>query len=443
MRMRIRTLFPAVLLQVITFSVGCSAEVVEMDKKEISGLFMTAADKERIQKMVKRGAEPWTGKYNSLMSRAGGKMKGGVNPFHMEDLSEIRFGWCGKKSGPDDTLSELVSKLENHTSDARDLALAYSFNGKKAYAKKSESILLAWADHGQLLNLYDLNIDFKKGHFDGITSDGYCGDRPWNFALDTMWQCYGLISASDAFVLLREGGYEFREEDEKRIRNWIRELAEAVNSSFHAWTRWADAHKGSGAFERYRSDNHLSWSLAGLMAAAIALDDDEIARYVLEGGTWKDSKYGAYQNPSYITDVIDRAIEGDGGKDSLGRIYEEKIRRKPPMGYSFFHLWPMSLVASMAEKRYDVEVWDYKGSDGAGLKDAYTRYAEYLLGRRDSPKPEQESGRTGYAWLFEIAVNTWPEESLFQEARDAGKSGKYMKQSIGPVSLLYRPEPAK
>ncbi|EDY82460.1 hypothetical protein VDG1235_2082 [Verrucomicrobiia bacterium DG1235] len=399
---------------------------------------MTDEDKNSILAKVESGAEPWKAHYDDVLKRAKSALKREANPFWMEDVREIRFGRCGTNRGLNDTVSELCDQLDKQSGTVRDLALAYSLSGNEQFAGQAESWILAWVDGGTLLNFYDFNIDFSKSRFDGMTDSGFCGDRPWNMALDGMWQTYGLINVCDAFVMMKAGGYEFGEGNEERVEIWIRSLAEAVNSSFHAWTRWADAHRGSRAYTRYRSDNHLSWCLAGLMAAAVALDDDDLAAYVLSGGSWKDSKAGVYANPSSIREVIDLAVEADEGGRNHGRIYEEKIRRDPPVGYSFFHLWPMSLVATMAEKRYGENLWSYQGSDGVGLEDAYRRYAGYVLGEMESPRPEQEGSRTGYAWLFEIAASVWPDEDVFQQARDKGNRMKYMRQSIGPVSLIYR-----
>src|SRR5690606_28315476 len=136
--------------------------------------------------------------------------------------------------------------------------------------------LLAWAREGTLINMYDFDIDFVSATFRGSTNDGSCGVRPWHFALDAMWQTYGLINLSDAFLLLTRNGYPLSSEDDATLRDFLRRLVEAVNSSFHAWTRWADAHPRSPSYERYRSDNHLSWCLAGIMAGAVALEDDEL-----------------------------------------------------------------------------------------------------------------------------------------------------------------------
>lgn len=418
-------------------SVSALAAVCFGEEPKLIGLFMTATDRAEIQNAVESGNRVSTKAYADLLSRADRGLTLVAEPFWIDDIREIRFGRCGTVKGLDDTVSELCDKLDKQGGAIRDLALAFSLSGNQEYAGKAESLLLDWAAGSRLLNLYELNIDFRKGSFDGMTTDGFCGARPWNMALDGMWQTYGLISASDALVLLKSSGHEFRSGSEARIEEWIRSLAEAVNSSFHAWTRWADAHTGSRAFTRYRSDNHLSWCLAGLMAAAVALDDDDLAAYVLSGEGWRDSQAGVYENPSSIRAVIDLAIEADGQGPNHGRLYEEKIRRKPPVGYSFFHLWPMSLVATMAEKRFGEDIWNFKGSDGAGLKEAFERYGAYVLGDLDSPKPDEEGARTGYAWLFELAASAWPEEELFRKARDKGKREKYIRQSIGPVSLLY------
>ncbi len=402
-----------------------------------SGLFMTADDKTRIQNLVAKKDSSYAELYAGLLRRADAALGKEASPFRMQDVTQIEFGWCKKPSPPDDTLKDLTSKLEKQSDWIRTLALAFSLSGKPRYAKHAEKLLLAWARDSTLLNLYDLDIDFRGGGFAGMTTDGYCGSRPWNMALDAMWQTYGLINVSDAYILLRQGGHAFDRVDEAVVRVWIRALAEAVNSSFHAWTRWADAHKGSRAYTRYRADNHLSWCLAGLLAAAAALDDEDLAAYVLEGEVWEDSKAGRYANPSSIRAVIDIAIEADAEGKNAGRIYEEKIRRDPPVGYAMFHLWPMALVASIAEKHYGDDVWSFKGADGAGLREAYRRYAAYALGEWDSPRPDQEGSRRGRSWIFELAANVWPEETKIQEALAAGKRGKHVVQSGGPLTLLY------
>ncbi|WP_223637628.1 hypothetical protein [Corallococcus sp. EGB] len=74
-----------------------------------------------------------------------------------------------------------------------------------------------------------------------------------------MLHAYGRINASEAYVLLKRNGYALPGADDAAVREWLRKSAEAVNSNFQAWTRWADAHPTSSAFARYlfRQPPHL------------------------------------------------------------------------------------------------------------------------------------------------------------------------------------------
>src|SRR5690606_14816203 len=109
------------------------------------------------------------------------------------------------------------------------------------------------------VNMYHFNIDYQATTFDGMTAGGDFQNgkktickfaltwqgRPWNFALDAMWQTYGLVGASDAYYILKRNGYTLTPNDDTNYRNFIKRIASAVNSGFHAWTKWADYHPGN------------------------------------------------------------------------------------------------------------------------------------------------------------------------------------------------------
>ncbi|WP_223637625.1 hypothetical protein [Corallococcus sp. EGB] len=69
---------------------------------------------------------------------------------------------------------------------------------------------------------------------------------------------------------------------------------------------------------------------------------------MLNGPSWTDRRNDAYANPSFIKDVIHRAIESGMGTANEGWGYAEKVHCVPPIGNSLFHLWAMSLVARNA-----------------------------------------------------------------------------------------------
>lgn len=404
----------------------------DCDPEEAAGLFLSPALLERAKQRANGSEEPFATAYSIQEGRANSALDLEADPFVMQDITEITFGWCG--GGGEGTLSEATSRIEEQSDRIRTLALQFALTGDQRYADKSLSLMLAWAEVHTPVNLYDFNPDFGSAQIDGQT-DGFCSDRPWNFALDAMWQTYGLINAADAYLLLTRNGYDLDGADDDQVRDWLLTQAEAVNSSFHAWTKWADNHTSAGSYERYRSDNHLSWSLAGLIAAAAALDDEELASYALSGGTWTDRRAGDYENPSHIRDVIARAIEGDADGER-GRLYEEKITRDPPVGYSFFHLWAIAIVAQVADLHFDDDIWTHAGPDGGSIEDAYDRYTAFVLGERDSPEPDQDGDMTGLSWHYEIALHQW-DKPRYRQAVEQLDRNRFIVQSWGPLALLF------
>ena len=399
-----------------------------------AGLFWTVDDLNRARMRMNAPDEPFATSYTIQAGRASTAMGETADPFVMADVSTIVFGWCGDSDGIDNSLSDLTGKLEDQSDAMRTLAMEFALTSDAAFGDKSVEMIRAWADNATLVNMYDFNIDFTAGSFDGITMGGFCSSRPWNFALDAMWQAYGLVNIADAYLLLTLNGYTMDPADDAAIRAFILELTEAVNASFHAWTRWADEHPSSSSFERYRTDNHLSWALAGLIAGAVALDDAALAAYVLDGGSWTDSRGTSYTNPSYIGDVLDRAIESGTGAANEGRIYEELILRDPPIGYALFHLWAMMLVAQTAEIHHGRDLWTLAGADGGDIHLAYDRYAGFILGEDISPEPTQEGDLTVQAWLYELAYRRWGTQR-YADVINAGSRISFIIQSIGPVAL--------
>ena len=233
------------------------------------GLFITADDLHRARRRVAEETEPFYTNYTVLRGRADRALDESADPFHMDDVTTITFHWCSSDTdGVDNSLPDATGKLDRDSDRIRSLALQYVMSGDVTYGAHAAEMLRAWAEGSTPVNLHDLAIDYTAGTMDGQT-EGFCSDIPWNFALDVMWQTYGLINVSDAYLLHTRNGYGLGDDD-GQVRAWRLALAEAVTSSFNAWTRWADAHPSSGSFERYRSDNHLSWALSVLRALILS-----------------------------------------------------------------------------------------------------------------------------------------------------------------------------
>ena len=375
-----------------------------------------------------------------LVGRAEGAARLPIRPFVLSDPAALRFGWREAEAGPDDTLKEAVDRLTRAGDAMRTLALAFALTGSRAHGARAEALMAAWAREHTVVNVHDHGPDFAAGTLAGGTR-GFGSDRPWNLALDAMWQAYGAINAADALLLLRHGGWPLSAEANERLEGWLRRLLAGVNSSLHAWTHWADANPGGTAdfhdpalpapdrgVRRHRSDNHLTWALAGLLAGAAALGDDRIAAYALDGAVWDDGRSGPYANPSPLPAVLGRAIEME--PSARGRIHEERIGRDPPLGYALFHLEAMTLAGRVAGRWFDHSVW---GSPA--LLAAYRRYGAVLRGERPAPGGD---GAPNARWL---AALTPPDfggaaRGALLEARALPA---HMEHAIGPARLLFGP----
>ncbi len=266
--------------------------------------------------------------------------------------------------------------------------------------------------------------------------DGFCNNS-WNMALDSIWQAYGLINFSDVYAILTRNGYVMPAAERTQLATWLRdELFPATNAGCHAWTRWADAHPTSGAYTRYRSDNHLSWCLAGWASAAAALNDDAMWNYAFKGGEYDDGHSGPYANPSNFEAQVGYAVTASG------EIYDQAVRSSSHKGlfYGNFSLWSLSLAAQIAEVHQGINYWTYEGSQGASLMTAYDYYARFGAGDLPPPDPEETTDPAFFRFMYEMVVgNDWvsgDREALYTRARNAKARTQIMTQSIGPVSLL-------
>jgi len=343
----------------------------------------------------------------------------------------IYYGWV---SGGANSLSDACDKLTTAGYTLQAYALAYVFTNNASYADKLISYMTTWAGQHTPVNMYDFHIDFVNSKFDGMEGTSFQTDRPWNFALDAMWQTYGLLGIADAYTLLKQSGYKISPASDTLFRNWIKSVASAVNSGFHSWTRWADAHPTSSAYLRYRSDNHLSWSQTGLIAAGAALGDSALVNYTLAGGAWQDIKAPLYSNPSHFREMISRAIQ-----PVTGLMYEQLIGRTPLIGYSFFHIQALMEIAEIGEINTGQTLFEYVGRNGSTLKLAYDTYTKYPLGQANSTDPSEASTNFQNAdgWLYELAYTHWPTDTSFATIVSRDARTNYILQGLGPYELFW------
>jgi hypothetical protein len=282
-------------------------------------------------------------------------------------------------------------------------------------------------------------MDPTTASFPGVER-GFC-NRSWNMMLDSIWQTYGLINFSEAYNMLISSGYAAtRKNDLELIGEWIsKELVPAVNSGLHAWTKFADTHRHSAAYERYRSDNHLSWCLAGLATAGLALNDRALLDYVYYGTTYDDGVSGPYENPSALVKLIPFAIKPSG------EVYDESVRASQHKGFFYgnFSLWALVITALNTEKAGYPAVWMQKMTPESGtIAAALDRYAPYIANEKPLDDTEEKTNPEFFSFIYRLILPMdWVSEGrkeLYLKAAMTGRS-QNIRQGLGSIDLITAP----
>ena len=355
------------------------------------------------------------------------------DPFVLE-ADTFDFGWC-RPPERNKTLKDLSSRLERQSSFARDMAHLYVYTGNAEALKAAYEMISAWSEQSTLFNAYGLGMRPEEADFPG-KEEGFC-NRSWNMMLDSIWQTYGLINFSQAYLTLKKHGKAIGLEEEQiaNLEQWlIDDLTAAVNAGFHAWTRWADAHPHSRAYMRYRADNHIAWSLAGLAAAAQATENAELMNYVVLG-----TPYKGYANPSHLTAFVELAI------NAQGEVYDEQVRAEQHKGffYANFSLWATLHAGISARSFYSVEedlpqTKTPLASVDAKLLKAYSNYASRVSSDTEMLDAKEKTDPPFFAFSYKLANNWLTQNKTLCLAADA-KEAQHIRQTLGSSALTALP----
>ncbi len=355
------------------------------------------------------------------------------DPFILE-ANTFDFGWC-RPPERNKTLKDLSSRLERQSSFARDMAHLYVYTGDAEALKAAYEMISAWSEHSTLFNAYDLGMRPEDADFPD-KEEGFC-NRSWNMMLDSIWQTYGLINFSQVYLTLKKHGKAIGLEEEQiaNLEQWlIDDLTAAVNAGFHAWTRWADAHPNSRAYMRYRADNHIAWSLAGLAAAAQATENTELMSYVVLG-----TPYKGYANPSHLTAFVELAI------NEQGEVYDERVRAGQHKGffYANFSLWATLQTTISARSFYSAEKDSPQTKAPLASVDdkvlsGFLNYAGRVSSNTKMHDAKEKTDPAFFAFSYKLASNWLTQNKTLCVAADA-KEAQHIRQTLGSSALTTMP----
>ncbi len=222
---------------------------------------------------------------------------GETNPESKRDLDQPRIAMMG--------------------ANVRDLALAYYFTGKKAYASRAAQQLRAWfLDSATRMNPHLRFSQLVRGN-DKERGSGI---------IDSRW----FIEAIDATALVRDSG-SWSAADDMALREWFRRYLD--------WLLTSD----NGKHEQAAKNNHGSWFAAQTSSYALFLGDTARARAIADSAKAR----------------IDWQINPDGQQPI-------ELERTRSMHYSGFNVEALSRVAE-AGRFVGVDLWNYRALRGGSL----------------------------------------------------------------------------
>lgn len=282
---------------------------------------------------VREGVEPWASAFARTKKHA--DEAPAPSPFLGSSATQYRLRAC----------QELIY--------ARYHAVTFLGTGEQKYLDSALAFLNAYARSTPMLGS-DETLDYSAPTIDGQSDLGLNIAAP-------------LVAFCDVYSLL----YPYLADSDKvEMTKWIKVGAALIRKGHEYWI-------ANDYYDHQYGNNHLSSHLMGLIAAAYAIEDDELLAYALDGE----------KNPAHFAEMIERAILMKGDEvwyrdtDSDftdGEIYDRyRVVQNNGFFYAIYHLKFLTNGAVML-KNNGLDYFSFVGKNGENLLLPYHAYEEYL-----------------------------------------------------------------
>lgn len=227
-----------------------------------------------------------------------------------------------------DTAQSDKTAIESLMRDIETLALAYFYSSDKTFAEASVKRLRAWFLDAQTR----MNPHLQYGQ----AIPGVCEGRGIGI-IDTV----SLRLLPDVLEMLQPSE-SWTAQDDAGMREWM--------SDYLDWL----LHSEHGKLEAIHHNNHGTWYDVQVALLALATQRTEIAREILQAAPTK--RFAEHIAPD--------------GKQP------HELERTRSFSYSCYNLQAMFDLATLGE-RVDLDVWDWRGENGASLQRALEFLAPY------------------------------------------------------------------
>lgn len=221
------------------------------------------------------------------------------------------------------------------------LALAYYYTQDERYSERCTLLLRTWfLNPSSRMNPH---LRFAQ-HIPGVIAEGNCSGLIDTVVLSTnVVDAIGLIGASKSWT----------KSDQKGMEKW-----------FSSYLNWLLESK-PGKEEAAQPNNHGAWYDAQIMAYALLTGREKLAARICRRQS---------------TRRIAVQIMPDGSQLA-------ELMRTKAFDYSLYSLEAMFNIASMAE-RVNVNLWQFKGDKGQGIRTALDYLTPYADSTRKWPYPQ-------------------------------------------------------
>ena len=234
-----------------------------------------------------------------------------------------------------------LARYEQTTARVSTLALAWFYSGNERYAQKAAEFLRVWFINPESR----MNPNFEcaaalPGVYNGMAIGIIFGARLVDF-IDYVQ----LLSLSESWT----------EEDNNNLKKWFADYAD-----------WL-LHSKFGMEESRAKNNHITWYLAQIAAAAIYNDNVGLAKKMIDKGRQQIA----------LQIAMNDSVCPDGSMP-----YE--LKRNQSFLYSLYGLEGFCALAGCGNV-IDYDLWHYQTEDGRGMKTAFMFLEPYLSGTQSWP----------------------------------------------------------
>ena len=327
---------------------------------DIEAVFLSPKALKAIKAKVSAGEQPWKSAYGKLIGDANRALK--QRPMSVTDNGGPAGGGRDRhKYGTDHPTTKGTNRADyaaawKISNAVRDLAMAYAFTGKDAYADKAVDLLYHWAVNPST------RMAPSTQNFSPHRSGKKQNSIELYITLPKMFYAASLVAGH---------------------RRWSQK-GSGAEGNFKKWAQAVLSHADRSYGSSEQNNVYAWWVATRASAAAYVGDGGKMSRAFSD---WKKNAI--------------KQIDGQGK-------FTRELKRTGSLSYSLYALTALTMTAEVA-RLYGTDLYGHNdGKGGAALKRAFDYHARYVTNPGAWPhKGKKHKKKSSDAAVYEMAYSRW------------------------------------